>query len=477
VLAFHRLWQGGFPYGVFSDPITKYIFPTKRFIPAGTTGLVVKVLPTGHGFGGSQNCAEFCSKRYYLRVNGWQDNARTIWRDNCGDNDLWPQAGTWLYDRANWCPGDEGTWFSHDVTGRAQANDSATFHAVLDNYSWDGAGSRPTYIWTSHVVAYGPWAAASDVAVDDIIAPNNDNRYSRRNPICANPIVRITNLGRDTLRSTRLQWGVDGVDFDTFNWQGALAPGAGTVVTLRSTNPVQTANAVGTFRVVALDANGQADPTPYDNVCTSRFVNVPNYNHALRIEVTPNSRPGDTRWQWQDGDGTILLSNLPGLLANQPTQQVFDRPAGCYQFVLTDFSKNGLNFPFNSDGAGSVFLSNHTNGNVVAGFNNNFGTALRHRFTLFGPLTVTSRGANLQPEAPTLFPNPSSGDLTLVWPGLSPQIPVQLRVLNQMGQEVYRQAWPVGEAQLRTRPALPAGAYVVELVAGSVLHRLKWVRL
>ena len=39
-----------------------------------------------------------------------------IWRDDCGENPLYPQGGTWIYDRANWCPGDKATTREHELT-------------------------------------------------------------------------------------------------------------------------------------------------------------------------------------------------------------------------------------------------------------------------------------------------------------------------------------------------------------------------
>ena len=29
---------------------------------------------------------------------------------------LYPQGGTWVYDRANWCPGDKATTRNHELT-------------------------------------------------------------------------------------------------------------------------------------------------------------------------------------------------------------------------------------------------------------------------------------------------------------------------------------------------------------------------
>ena len=52
------------------------------------------------------NCAEFC-RALLLAINR-QHLARGntfLWRDDCGKNEVYPQTGTWVYNRGNWCPG------------------------------------------------------------------------------------------------------------------------------------------------------------------------------------------------------------------------------------------------------------------------------------------------------------------------------------------------------------------------------------
>ncbi|MBK6833828.1 MAG: hypothetical protein IPG89_05945 [Bacteroidetes bacterium] len=50
---------------------------------------------TGHGMDTPQNCAEFCPKTHYYKVNGTTRFSKLVWRDNCDVNPLYPQGGTW----------------------------------------------------------------------------------------------------------------------------------------------------------------------------------------------------------------------------------------------------------------------------------------------------------------------------------------------------------------------------------------------
>jgi hypothetical protein len=465
VVALHNLWHGGFPYGKPGDPISNYLKQTKRFVPSTARSVYVHVLPSGHGGGGNENCSEFCSKRYYLRVNGFQYPARSIWRNTCGLNAISPQPGTWIYDRANWCPGDKVSEFIHEVTPQIVKNDSNNFHMVMDNYIWNTAGGQPVYIFGSRVVAYGEPANATDVAVEEILAPNKDPRYKRLNPICANPIVRIRNLGGDTLRSVDLHWSVDGGPGSTYPWSGKLAPLRDTVITLNGGNPVLTTNSTGTFMVEARNPNGSTDGEVMDNQLSSAFVNAPNYNFPLRLEVNTNSKPNETRWKWYDAQTNALLLQSPALTANNAFQQTLPRQKGCYQVVIQDGGKNGLYFPSNSDGQGSLYLINDTSGNVIGGLNANFGTEVRHTFTVDGPLNVVSA---VDPELKKLqlnvYPNPTKGQVTVDLSGWAQGV-AKLTLLDVMGRTVATLDTPNAGALQLDLSYLPAAIYFLRAEA------------
>ena len=50
-----------------------------------------------------------------------------LYKDDCGFNAIWPQGGAWIFDRANWCPGEAVPIFNHEITPYITAGDSATF--------------------------------------------------------------------------------------------------------------------------------------------------------------------------------------------------------------------------------------------------------------------------------------------------------------------------------------------------------------
>jgi len=190
-LAVTNLYHGYFPYGM-SPSIEHYLIPKKVKINEDSKNVKVSVTPTGHGFGGNENCSEFCAKNYVLNIDGISRFTELIWTDKCGLNPLYHQAGTWLYDRANWCPGSKGIIKNHEVTPFVIPGDSVEFDLNMDEFT-NIDNSNPGYQIAATLFELGEPNFVKEVSVEEIIAPNKDLRYNRQNSICSRPIVVIKN--------------------------------------------------------------------------------------------------------------------------------------------------------------------------------------------------------------------------------------------------------------------------------------------
>jgi hypothetical protein len=78
--------------------------PVAVAIPADASRVEARLITTGHSFGNSENCAEFCVMRQDLYLDG-ERRSVVPWRTDCEYNPVNDQQGTWLYDRNGWCPG------------------------------------------------------------------------------------------------------------------------------------------------------------------------------------------------------------------------------------------------------------------------------------------------------------------------------------------------------------------------------------
>jgi len=91
----------------YTDPehnVDAQIEPVEVAIPADATRVEARLTTTGHSFGNTDNCAEFCVLRQDLYVDG-ERRSVVPWRTDCEHNPVRGQQGTWTYDRNGWCPG------------------------------------------------------------------------------------------------------------------------------------------------------------------------------------------------------------------------------------------------------------------------------------------------------------------------------------------------------------------------------------
>jgi hypothetical protein len=108
-----------FNIGDPSQPVSTSLPPQMVTLPAGTTHAAVRVNATGHGQGNADNCGEFCTLNHSLLVNNLLQKQFAVWRDDCAQNPLNKQNGTWMYSRAGWCPGSDVKPITIDLGARS----------------------------------------------------------------------------------------------------------------------------------------------------------------------------------------------------------------------------------------------------------------------------------------------------------------------------------------------------------------------
>lgn len=190
-----------------------------------------------------------------------------------------------------------------------------------------------------------------DAAVTAIIAPTNS--------ICNTtftPEVTITNYGSNTLTTVDINYDVDGVGGQTFAWNGNLAAGQSTNVTL---NPVTTTAGAHTFNASTSSPNGSADQNPGNDLLSQAFTVVANgnvveviintdcYGYEIYWEITDNSNnvvaSGGNTGVGTGGNQTAQATD-PGAYGNEITiTETLCLPDGCYDFTIYDDWGDGLN--------------------------------------------------------------------------------------------------------------------------------------
>ena len=445
--------MGGFPYGISSNPIESYLTPKQVPVSPLAVNTKLKVTQSGHSFGGNLNCAEFCAKNYYINVNGAQQFSQQVWRDDCGMNPLYPQAGTWLYDRSAWCPGDKTLSFEHELTPFVTPGTTATIDMDMDPYTYSGGASfDPNYIIEAQLISYKAPNFTNDVAVIDIIAPNKDQNHLRFNPICGSPVIVIRNTGTAELKSLKINYRVEGGTVFTHNWTGNLKFMESETVAL----PPMTGDFTqgGKFFVTVYEPNGTADQYTPNSTMTSVFGGVPVIEQDFIVYLLTNKAANENSYEIKDINGNVVFSR--NNLSNQTTyRDTLALVGGCYEFVFKDTGKDGLAFFANSDGNGQLRFMKPAGG-IYKTFNADFGTETRYQFFVNRSSGVKDHLSQFSLE---VYPNPASDEVNIYLNATSSR-DFNVRIFNNIGQLVLEKKSTEEILQIRTAE-YPKGFYTI----------------
>lgn len=102
--------------GSATPSVDDQVDPFHFEVPDDATRVEAHLTTTGHSFGNTANCAEFCPMRTDIAINGTVFSSDQ-WRKNCDKNPVSPQYGTWQYPRNGWCPGAVAVGETLDITG------------------------------------------------------------------------------------------------------------------------------------------------------------------------------------------------------------------------------------------------------------------------------------------------------------------------------------------------------------------------
>ena len=466
-----NMWTGSFPFGNPSDPISNYLTPTAVKIDSAAAAVRLRVLETGHGEDASNNCAEFCGYYQHLSVNGKEHFTPLVWRDDCGMNALYHQAGTWLYNRANWCPGSLVNPYLDDLSPYITPNKTDTILMAMDPYTSSGGAY---YIVGATLVYYGAINYSLDAAIEDILSPNNYFPYNRFNPVCGNPRVVKRNSGSTPLTSLDIAYGQQGATPNTFHWTGTLLFDQTDTVTLPVVSLTNSANY--TFVATISNPNGGTDLNPDNNTYQTKYIIVPNYPSSFIIELHTNLAAWENSYTLVDDLGNVIRHDS-GFANSTLYRDTVYLPNGCYHFQLNDAGGDGLSFFANSDGNGSIsFNKNAKPATTIVNFQPDFGTSISQNFTVGATVGIDE----IQPVAIdyTVFPNPAKDEITLSGLDASDK-EKNVRIYSVMGELVYEITVPAKASTYKiSLIGLAEGLYCINIsnADGQVVKKVMVIK-
>ena len=346
------------------------------------SGYSIKTIISGHGHEGAKNCCEWTSKNHSYIINGIEAFSWDVWKD-CGENPIFPQGGTWPYDRAGWCPGTKVDENIFEITDIVVPGTTISIDYRIDKMK-DILEGKGVFRMAHQLFSYDKPNFSRNIAVVDIINPSSQDSYSRINPSLSNPKIKIRNNGSTTVKKMKVFYGLVGNDPSIFNWEGKLEFLEEELITLPLPNwDSLTRN--NKFSVRVISPNGRKDEYIYDNKMISDFNSPEILDNYFSIHFKTNNldRAKENSTILKDNYGNILFEKND-FLDNHDYSMIFDLKNGFYEFILYDEKQNGIDQLWwqSSDLVGTKGSLNFLNsiGETTHVFTPDFGESLRFYF-------------------------------------------------------------------------------------------------
>lgn len=439
-----NIYDGYYAYGNTSDLIENHLIEKPFQYNSPSTKAYVKNTISGHG-SDDNGCGEFCSKYYDLKINGTAVSQKQLWKSDCGRNDIYPQTGTWLYDRANWCPGQVVFPITHDISSLTSPASTFSVDVDMEPYVSPTQSNTGGYNVVSQLITYSAPNFGTDVSIEDIVAPTNDPNYFRSNNICSNPKIKIKNVGTNPITSVVFSYNLNGISPTTYTWTGNLAFLHDTIVELGTALSLYNGVVINQFNVAITNVNGGVGDQNLDNnIYTSTFNNVKVYPTKFVIFLITNAatspiNPGynESHWELKNDAGTVIASRTN--LANSTTyRDTMNLPDGCYTFTMNDDGCDGISwwayqYYTPNPGYGSLKFNKLSPAIPLKTFTGDYGCQIVERFIVSSAVTGIEKTESAAKFM--LYPNPASTKLNVLF-DLTEAQDINYSITDITGKEV-----------------------------------------
>lgn len=427
-LSIKRIYDYGFAYGNPEKPISDSIAPVPFQTSAKTRAAILRIVQTGHGMDKPDNCAEFCNKYREIYFDNTFFNKKQLWLE-CGDNPCFPQAGTWVFDRANWCPGYLMQPERYELPVKPSSNHQLQFRMQ------DHISDKPSAVQaiTAYIIEYGPYAAKNDACIEDVVVPSIKPIYSRRNPAGHNPVIRVKNNGGKELKSLKILYGRSGHPQQTYKWKGSILPGNSLEITLPGR--IEYKNEWNGFTVKLDRPNGRKDAWPQDNEMLVWFRKPPVHSGDLVFYLLTNKQPEHNSWRLVSSDGkTVAERTASSLQPATEYRDTFNLSPGSYSLFFSDTAGDGLEFWFNATGGMGLARLLDTGGNLLRAFESDCGNGWTYNFVVGGSPDLVSPDT----RSILLYPGRTS-DTTRLYYFSNQKEDVVVRLISDPGSELLQE--------------------------------------
>jgi hypothetical protein len=462
VMKIESIWLGDYQHkDIANDDVMKAV---NIDLDPTATSFRIKTRTSGHWFGGFQNCAEFCPKYHNVFVDGIKQFEWLNWKE-CADNPVIAQGGTWVYDRAAWCPGAFTDTYDHELTPFVTPGGTVSLDYGMQVTA---GGMEGNYRTTMQLVTYGANNHNLDARVDDIISPNDWEYHSKLNPICDDPQIVIQNVGSTTLTSLTITYNVLGGTPEVFNWTGSLDFMEKEVVTLPIVSQTfwSTMATQDIFEVEVSAPNGGTDEYADNDKAQSTFVKPDVYSGLFSFYFKTNNAANENSWTIKDDQGNVVMSRST-LTNNTTYYDTLNLADGCYVLEILDTDDDGLSFFANNDGSGVIRFW-PTPLTWVKTFNPQFGKFFKYHFIIDNTVGMDEQDEEVQTV--NIYPNPSNDVFNINLFGFDDG-EATIEIFNTVGKKYYSEVMDISDYSLKTSISLknaPNGIYFLRINSNGV---------
>lgn len=460
VMSLQSIWPGGsWVSPSYNDIYNDNYFEARTLHPyPGAVQFKLRSAISGHGQEG-----EFIPRMHTLTLNDTVKFTYQVWK-HCANNPIYPQGGTWVYERAGWCPGAVVDTHEFEITSLLQPGQDFKLDYSLPYVLNPGSSN---YRVNNQLVSYGPASFSTDAMLEYVKQPSDRVEFARFNPLCNQPVVGIKNTGSNVLTSLEIVYGRKGGNLLTYEWTGSL----GFLNSAEITLPMPDWNSSSSNQFIAYvkNPNSMVDQYPYNDTVTSKFTVTPAYPNKLMFELKTNNYPWENYCVLLNSNGdTILYKNA--LSANTLYRDTLDLPDDCYTFRLFDSGDDGLSFWANTaQGSGYMRIKSSVSNVIYKTFGSDFGDNIYHQFKVDQSLAIEDV-ASEELHHLDVYPNPAKELLTVSFdiPAGSSALITLTSITGQILQQQPLKSSQPQDVAILDVSDLKDGIYLVTLQSGKV---------
>jgi hypothetical protein len=462
IIEFNQLWQGTNRAGSASIASINNDsrFPVLNITPnKNAKSYKLRSTITGHGAEGEfENNGGTVS--HMINIEGGESEFYWSVVQECGNNPVFPQGGTWVYDRQGWCPGEASLTMQQDLS--PFLTPGITTSIDYNTSSPQNASGDYKYHAAHQLISYGAANFQLDARINDVLQPSTKALYARKNATCTQPKIIVQNTGANTIQKLKINYWVNqSASKQSFVWTGNLNSMDTLGITLPIANlwndGVQKTGNV--FHAEIVQVNDQTDEYSLNNHVFSAF-NLPTVLPGrFTLEIRSNNVPSDNVVKILDEYGNVIDERS---LDKANTVFNFDyQLGGCYKLLIEDRGGDGLSWWANTaQGTGYAKIKN-ASGTTIKTIQADFGNSIELAFTTDW---VLSNEKYVLSNSYSIYPNPAQQQFTIEGNQLED---VKVEITDILGRQIHAiQQSKVNKIEVNTADMSP-GLYQVKMSKGN----------